>query len=61
MRKKQLGALLMSACMVASMTACGGGDEKEPTPTPTQAASPGNYRADAYTDTDRGNGTDRGG
>lgn len=40
MRKKQLGALLMSACMVASMTACGGGDEKEPTPTPTQAASP---------------------
>lgn len=40
MRKKQLGALLMSACMAASMTACGGGDEKEPTPTPTQAASP---------------------
>ena len=40
MRQKQLGALLMSACMAASMTACGGGDEKEPTPTPTQAASP---------------------
>lgn len=38
MRKKRLGALLMSACMVASLTACGGGDDDTtPTPTPTKA------------------------
>ena len=38
MRKKRLGALLMSACMVASLTACGGGnDDPAPTPEPTKA------------------------
>lgn len=35
MKKRQIGALLMSACMLAGLTACGGGSETEPTPTPT--------------------------
>lgn len=38
MRKKKIGALLMSACMVASLTACGGGEndtQDTPTPVPT--------------------------
>ncbi|MDE7298914.1 MAG: hypothetical protein K2N94_08800, partial [Lachnospiraceae bacterium] len=34
MRKKKFGALLMSACMAVSLTACGGDSEKTPTPTP---------------------------
>lgn len=35
MRKKKIGALLMSACMVASLAACGGGDSgTTPTNTP---------------------------
>lgn len=34
MRKKKIGALLMSACMVTSLAACGGGDDVTPTPTP---------------------------
>ena len=42
MRKKKFGALLMSACMAISLTACGGGNNEEPTPTtapdPTKAA-----------------------
>ncbi|MDE7061419.1 MAG: hypothetical protein K2O71_07490, partial [Lachnospiraceae bacterium] len=37
MRKKKIGALLMSVCMVASLTACGGDGEKEKDPTPTPA------------------------
>lgn len=39
MRKKKFGALLMSACMAVSLTACGGDSGKEPAPTsgtPTQ-------------------------
>ena len=33
MRKKKIGALLMSACMVASLAACGGKDNEGTTPT----------------------------
>ncbi len=33
MRKKKFGALLMSACMAVSLTACGGDSGKEPAPT----------------------------
>ena len=53
MRKKKIGALLMSACMVASLAACGGGDSgttqtntpeptkgTEATPEPTKEAEP---------------------
>ena len=38
---KSVLAVLMMACMLFSLTACGGGNTNTPDPTPTQAADPG--------------------